>query len=366
MKNIGLILIMLLLVLPVYCKKANAIEFGVNIEKPWPGQEQEYFKSVKKRIKVFKKNDTTYITIYKPLYVFDSKSEIYYKFPQENPVWSGSDYAELSKIVKFAHKHKIKVQLGIELCFIAKDNSQYKEQWRAYYYPLNPDSFFINFAKEVQIAALFCKKYKIERLNLGQELVSLTTSNYDDNWKKILLLAREQYHGKINYAFNCGKYDENIKDFPDCELYQVSTDFLSYFNEIGITMYPTIEDSSMSSLKKISDFLDKVHRKTMKPLILSETSCPSVKNPLSHDFVGWAWNADSLRQKTESQKDQTQYLKNMFDLTKDKTWLKAIFWHNSYYNSSNPQNDLLMDKGPSLIDSKFRAKYALKYVKKRN
>ncbi len=371
MKNIMFAVLILFSFFAMSCTKNNITDInqdtnaqkilGINFDRKYfdPFYQNESLPNILARIDSLANCGVEQVTFYKVYYADGISSlNLYEEFPTENPGWSNYSYTELAQMVVYAKNHGMTVQYAVEICPIGRGGSGwhngYGEIWRGYYNPSNTGYFFNNFWNKVKIDAQFCEIQGVDIINIGQENVLLTTSDKDTYWHTLVDSIRTKYSGLISYYFNGGLYNRVSHQFPNCEFDQVSSSFCSNFDILGITMYPNLSDEAVPSLDSLKNelvpifnYLEQIHNQTGKSIIIGETSCPSVKYPLTQDYVSWAWNANMLMSKITNYQGQANYAKALMELSANKDWLIGIFWHNSYYNSENANNVILLEKGPS-------------------
>ncbi len=344
-------------------------KFGVNFDRKYYG---DYYQNgalpnILARIDSLASRGIGQVTFYK-VYYFDGINSYYphEEFPAEDPGWSNYSYIELAQMTTRAKSYGMKVQYAIEICPIGRGSGWYNgygEIWRGNFNPSNTQYFFTNFWNKIRIDAQFCEFQEIDILNIGQENILLTTPDKDAYWHALVDSIKTIYSGSVSYYFNGGAYNRSSQQFPDCEFYQVSNNFCSNFDILGMTMYPGLSDEeipSLSSLKTalspIFGFCKQIYNQTGVPFVIAETSCPSVKYPLTNGYVGWAWDANTLSGKVTNYVGQANYAKALMDLGSGENWLKYIFWHNSYFNPDNPSNAILLEKGPSPFSADLSTK----------
>ncbi len=379
MKKIHLVFVILVFLSLFACssnRKITGNTVGMNMDRKYWGQ---YYNNgarddIKTRIDTLSAYGVRWITLYRVLYLDGvGGSSFYNEFPKENPGWKNYSDKEQAELIAHAHKRGLKVQFAVEILPIVTGGTwhpTHHETWRGNVYPANPDDFFMNLEKEFLETAKFCKKNKVDMLNLGQELVGLSTTEFDGYWENILKKTRKKYKGSISYYFNGGSWSRNKQAFRGCEYNFVSPKFCSLFDFLGITMYPSLSDEAIPSIdsleiavEPIISFLQNIKEKTGKDVVIGETSCPSTEFPLTKSYIDWAWNVNSLYEKKESEKAQSNYLQALISACNDKNFKTIIFWHNSYYNSDNPDNGIMLEAGPSPINENFSAKKMLKVIK---
>lgn len=384
MKNIVIIATIIVFVLLVACEAQNItanipgpptiekkINFGTNFDKKYSGTTIE---DVERRIDTLSFYGVEKITIYKVLYL-DGVDDICFheSFPSDNPFWLNYSNSELSEIAAYARSKNITVRMGLDICPLGYDYGSYmnyKEVWRGYIEPSNIHYWFDNLKPYVIELGRLCQRQGIQTINLGDELVSMTKSRNDNEWKAIIDTLRSVYSGKVTYCFNGGAYNKDSHSLSYFEFNQVSQQFYDLFDELGITIYPNLSsnttptiDSSQTELGYIMETLYSINATTGKKVFIGETSCPSVDSPLSSNYVSWAWDTNVLNNKNLNEDAQANYVTALINVTKDKNWFSGTFWHNSYYNQNNSQNNNLLNKGPSPFRENLSAKKMLQQVK---
>jgi len=377
-RNILFFLVVVVLLSTFGCSqnKITNTQVGINMDRKYWGQ---YYNNgarddIKTRIDTLSSYGVKWITLYQILYLDGvNGNSFYHEFPVDNPGWKNYSDKEQTDLISYAHKRGMKVQLAVEILPIVTGGTwhpTHHETWRGNVYPADPDSFFMNLKKEFVKTAKFCKKNRVDMLNLGQELVSLSSPKLDKYWEDILVATRKKYKGEISYYFNGGGWSRSKQTFRGCEYNFVSQKFCELFDILGITMYPSLSDEAIPgidslyiSIKPIIAFLENVYTQTGKQIVIGETSCPSTEFPLTRSYIDWAWNVNFLYEKKESEEAQLNYLLALISACYEKKWMKTIFWHNSYYNSDNPDNGIMLEMGPSPIKEDFSAKKMLKVIK---
>ncbi len=378
-KNLYLILIYIIFFIIFGCEKNTITEvvtpinfqLGINMDRKYWGNyyETQSIENMKQRMSIFASSGVKWVTIYQVLYMNGINDSYFYnQFPLENPGWKNYSQEEQAELITHAHELGLKIQFAIEVCPLVPGNGWYPgyiEEWRGEVCPTNPQLFFSNMTKEFVKTARLCQKNNVEMLNLGQELIKITTPQFDNYWTLAIDSVRTYYDQRLSYCLNGGNYSKIEQRFINSEYYSASSGFCSLFDILGITMYPNISDEAIPTINSlrlalvpIRNFLESIHDETGKKVIIGETSCPSVEFPLTQNYVLWAWNTNVLAEKITSEKAQANYLEAL-KTTFNQSWIEAVFWHNSYYNLDNPSNEIMLSKGPSPLNSNLFPKLML-------
>lgn len=233
---------------------------------------------------------------------------------------------ELSEIIKYAKNKSLKV--------IVKPMLDVADgYWRAYIrffdedVPCEPkwSEWFKSYYEYLLYYGKFCEENDVDMMIIGCELVG--TDSREKEWRKLVKLLREEYHGKLTY--NCDKYQEHNVKWWDC---------LDYISSSGYYPKGTIE--------KELERIEKVVQKYNKPFFFAECGCPSTlgasKNPND-------WKV--IEKGISSEDEQYEYYKEFLEKAYEKDFVGGLcFWDWPV-------------KSPKSQDEKYIGNYSIKFKK---
>lgn len=167
-------------------------------------------------------------------------------------------------------------------------------------------------------------------LAVGTELKS-TSVRFADRWRALIRDVRAVYGGELVYAAN---WDE-VVDVP-------WWDAVDY---VGIQFYPpvarsraTTEEAMRARLEGYMDHLERVHRRTGKPILFTEVGYRSRLHPEIHPH---AWpEHDGEDEPPPSEAAQARAYRRFLSALEGRDWVAGVYWWKWF---SNPASD---EEGP--------------------
>lgn len=343
--------------------------FGVNFDKKYNSDYYQFqaVEDIKTRISILSDYHVRFVTIHKTYYINGINSS---ELLDELWAWKSYPKSELIEIIQYAHNahsKNTKVQLAIEIIPIIEDPNGwyvhnngivYGEGSKISIAPDNPNIFFSNLKQKINLL-LDDDILDVEMINLCQELVNLTGSEYYQNWKKIVDLIRARYSNEIVYYMNRVNEYQNIP-----------IEFWNLFDYIGLTFYPeNLSENPVPTTSEIKDTLEQelinelqvIYQETQKEIIIGETSCPTIRYCLKDNYPIRGWDMEFLQNKIYEEQGQKNYVEALIQLIDQNDFINGCFWHNAY--SSYHYNYILEEKGPCPFKMQFEAKKMLQIVK---
>jgi len=219
----------------------------------------------------------------------------------------------VAKAIDDAHARGLKVMLKPHI-----DISDGTTRWEIH--PSNPARWFSNYKLMMTDYASLAEAHNVELVSVGTELVTMSGSNYYDNWADVIAGVRSVYHGPVTYAAST----------TEC-------DYLSFgglLDYLGLDVYFSLSDNAEPTLEELmtgwTDYhgyygdgnwlasIEEWQARWNKPVIFTELGYRSVK------YVGlapWDWSAgayDGL--------NQEKAYEAAFRVLGNKPWLAGVFW----------------------------------------
>lgn len=141
-----------------------------------------------------------------------------------------------------------------------------------------------------------------EILSVGVEFSRMV--RYEEEWRKLIGIARDIYRGRLVYAANWGAEFETVGFWGDL-------DYIGLNN-----YYPLPEDLSMDSVVAT---VERVHRKAGRPVLFPETGFPSLVNAHREPW------ADRPRREI-SLEEQARCYEASFEAFYHQPWFHGLYW----------------------------------------
>lgn len=230
--------------------------------------------------------------------------------PMVYPVWQSAG-SENDMAVVFAQYHArtldmislLKPQIWFSGGWPGSVKMENEEDWQA---------FFGHYRKWIRHYAMLAAIHESDAFCVGVEFVHATLG-HPDVWRTLIQDLRHIYPGPITYAANWGREAEEIA-FAD------ALDF------VGVnSYYPLSNDLAASQAQldtgagKIIDKLERLHRRTGKPIVLTEVGFRSVD-------ACWQQPHDEPNGRTFEADHQAQAYQAMLKALDGKTWCQGMYW----------------------------------------
>ncbi len=187
--------------------------------------------------------------------------------------------------------------------------------------------FFDYYHRWLRHYTLLAEIWGIEILCVGTELVK-TTQSREQDWRTLIKKLRGLYSGKMTYAANWGTEFENF----------AFADALDY---LGVDCYyPWSEDPNATKealnvgFQRVMQRLEKVQKRSGKPLIFTEIGFKSVRAP-------WISPHESSGNAPYVGEHQRLCYEIVLENIHNKPWIRGIFWwkYPSYLDFRGAEND---------------------------
>jgi len=187
-------------------------------------------------------------------------------------------------------------------------------QWRASMAP--SDAWFIAYDGFIQKYARIAQRTQCEMFCIGTELIRATQPQYTSHWLTMISAIRAQYNGLLTYASNWNGYVQYGITLDEYE----QVPFWSALDYIGIDWY-----APYGSFTERFNRIRALSAATGKPVLLTETGCPSVDGALERP---WDYSALIKAGNTASEDAQRTYYDAVIRSFGKAEWCKGIFWWN--------------------------------------
>ena len=214
----------------------------------------------------------------------------------------------LRHAIKTAHDLGLKVMLKPHIDATNGD-------WRGTFQPENPEAWFNNYTEMLKSYGHVAQKEEVEIFCVGCEFVELTTPNFTQNWKALILEVRNVFNGPLIYAANWGRESLQVQFWDALDFIGID----AYF-ELTDTPDPSIEDLLAAWIPCIAE-IETVHSIWQKPIVLTEIGYRSMDGANQRP---WDWQATGNVDMIE----QTLCYQSVIQAFGEKTWFNGIYWWN--------------------------------------
>ncbi len=174
----------------------------------------------------------------------------------------------------------------------------------------------------------------IEALVIGTELQG-TTLDHESDWRKIIRMVRNAYHGRITYAAN---WDHEFEALP----------FWDALDFAGIQAYFPLSDKSEASLSDLLDgwerhlpALERVATRIQRPIVFTEVGYKSTDKASAEP---WIWRTDDK----VNLEEQARCYEAMFRAAWSKPWFRGSFvwkWFPNFDTRGSPRDNNFTPQG---------------------
>ncbi|MFQ5602651.1 MAG: hypothetical protein ACE5HS_05230 [bacterium] len=172
--------------------------------------------------------------------------------------------------------------------------------------------FFSYYSKWIRHYALLAEIYDIDMFSIGVELMQ-TTRDHAENWRQIIKMVRQIYHGPLVYAANWYQEFEQIT-------------FWDELDYIGLNLYYPLSQKDTVTVAELKHgmatglpIVEKVVQKYKKPLLLTEVGFTS--SPQS-----WKVPHERKRRTPVNLEHQALAYQAIFESFWDKEWFYGFYW----------------------------------------
>jgi hypothetical protein len=185
--------------------------------------------------------------------------------------------------------------------------------------PRDPDAWFVNYQRRLLHYARLAQRLRIDTLDIGVELASLTGPKYSLRWRHLAQAARTVFRGKVSYDALFSEYRQ--------------IDWWDALHEIGIDAYFPLAEGPARSAGEVtaawSRFVDDagrehrylsdlaaLARRFRRPIVFTELGYPSSTNALVTP-----WEAGHVY----SAEQQRLALTGTFRALAGQPWLRGVY-----------------------------------------
>ena len=190
----------------------------------------------------------------------------------------------------------------------AKIGSYSVGDWRSFYNPTNPATFFASYKTMIVNIAAVAQANGATSLSIGAELDQLTGPNYLSYWTDIIATVRTVFSGKLTYSAD---WDDNISPWQGQHGLTAGTgnlvtqvSFWSQLDYLGIDCYAPISDAASPLLADLiagwalvpSDPTSKAVTGNQSLISYFESVATQTGKPLVFTEIGYESASDAARQ----------------------------------------------------------------------
>jgi hypothetical protein len=188
-------------------------------------------------------------------------------------------------------------------------------EWRGTFQPEDPEIWFDNYWDMMAIFAKLARDDDVEILSIGCEFVELTTSEYLQNWRKLVQSIRGIYDGPLVYAANWGREALQVEFWNDLDYVGID----AYF-ELTNTANPVLEELLAAWAPYLTQ-IESIHEAWQRPIVLTEIGYRSIDGA---NMRPWDWEHPGELDLAE----QALCYQAVMRAFGEKAWFSGIYWWN--------------------------------------